>query len=71
MERIVKFMAKKINKYIDMSIDELNKELINKKESLFNLRFQKSLQQLEHPLLIRNLKRDIARIKTRISNLNK
>ncbi len=64
-------MAKKINKYIDMSIDELNKELINKKESLFNLRFQKSLQQLEHPLLIRNLKRDIARIKTRISNLNK
>ena len=64
-------MAKKINKYIDMSIDELNKELIDKKESLFNLRFQKSLQQLEHPLLIRNLKRDIARIKTRISNLNK
>ena len=64
-------MAKKINKYIDMSIDELNKELLNKKESLFNLRFQKSLQQLEHPLLIRNLKKDIARIKTRISNLNK
>tara|TARA_Y100001970_G_C13838078_1_gene653067 strand:- start:190 stop:381 length:192 start_codon:yes stop_codon:yes gene_type:complete len=61
----------KINKYNDLSLEELNKELIVKKESLFNMRFQKTLQQLEHPILMRNLKRDIARIKTRISSFNK
>ena len=63
-------MAKKINTYIDLSIDELNKELQEKKEALFNMRFQKSLQQLEHPISIRNTKKDIARIKTRISVIN-
>ena len=63
-------MAKKINTYIDLSIDELNKALQEKKEALFNMRFQKSLQQLEHPISIRNTKKDIARIKTRISEIN-
>ena len=63
-------MAKNNSKYNDLSIQELNKELKEKQASLFNLRFQKSLQQLEHPLLIRNIKRDIARIKTRISTIN-
>ena len=41
-----------------------------KKEILFNMRFQKSLQQLDHPMAIRNAKKDIARIKTRISAMN-
>ena len=63
-------MAKKINTYTDLSIDELNKALQEKKETLFNMRFQKSLQQLEHPISIRNAKKDIARIKTRISVIN-
>ena len=63
-------MAIKINKYHDSSLEELNKELQNKKDALFNMRFQKTLQQLDHPILIRNLKKDIARIKTRISFLN-
>ena len=63
-------MAKKINTYTDLSIDELNKALEEKKEALFNMRFQKSLQQLEHPISIRNAKKDIARIKTKISAIN-
>ena len=63
-------MAKKVNTYMDLSIDELNKTLEEKKEALFNMRFQKSLQQLDHPMAIRNAKRDIARIKTRISAIN-
>ena len=63
-------MAIKINKYHDLSLEELNKELQNKKDSLFNMRFQKTLQQLDHPIAIRNLKKDIARIKTKISFLN-
>ena len=63
-------MAIKINKYHDLSLEELNKELQNKKDTLFNMRFQKTLQQLDHPIAIRNLKRDIARIKTQISFFN-
>ena len=63
-------MATKVNTYIDLSIDELNKILQEKKETLFNMRFQKSLQQLEHPIAIRNAKKEIARIKTRISAIN-
>ena len=63
-------MAIKINKYHDLSLEELNKELQNKKDALFNMRFQKTLQQLDHPIAIRNLKKDVARIKTRISFFN-
>ena len=63
-------MATKINRYHELSLDELNIELNNKKDTLFNMRFQKTLQQLDHPIAIRNLKKDIARIKTRISLLN-
>ena len=63
-------MATKVNTYIDLSIDELDKVLQEKKEILFNMRFQKSLQQLDHPVAIRNAKKDIARIKTRISAIN-
>ena len=60
-------MATKVNTYIDLPIDELNKALQEKKEALFNMRFQKSLQQLDHPMAIRNVKKEIARIKTRMS----
>jgi large subunit ribosomal protein L29 len=63
-------MAIKINKYHDLSLEELNKELQNKKDALFNMRFQKTLQQLDHPIAIRNIKKDIARIKTQINFLN-
>ena len=63
-------MSIKINKYHELSLDELNIELNNKKDALFNMRFQKTLQQLDHPIVIRNLKKDIARIKTRITLLN-
>ena len=57
-----------------MRKSELNKlgqkELITKlkddKESLVNLRFQKALQQLEHPQRIRLVRREIAQIKTAI-----
>ena len=63
-------MAKKVNKYNESTLEELNSFLKEKKSVLFNMRFQKSLQQLEHPLMIRNIKKDIARIKTRISAFN-
>ena len=56
-------MAKKKN-IKDMSADELKSNLKELMDSLFNFKFQKALQQLEHPLKIRHIKRDIARVKT-------
>ena len=48
----------------EMSLEELKAKLVDCRESLFNFRFQKSLQQLEHPQKIRAMKREIAQIKT-------
>ena len=48
----------------EMNIEELEAKLVDSKQSLFNFRFQKSLQQLEHPEKIKYVKREIARIKT-------
>lgn len=44
--------------------EELETKLLELKKSLFNLKLQKSTGQLENPLKIRNLRKDIARIKT-------
>ena len=56
-------MAK--NKNIkDLSLDELNKKLIELNDSMLNYRFQKTLQQLEDPKKISLNKKDIARVKT-------
>jgi len=48
----------------EMSIEELKAKLAEDIEALENLRFQKALQQLENPSRIRQLKREIAQIKT-------
>jgi len=44
--------------------EELETELKNKKEELFNLRFQLATGQLQNTAAIRACKKDIARIKT-------
>ena len=51
---------------IKLSQDELQTKLRDDQEALVNLRFQKALQQLEHPQQIRILRREIAQIKTAI-----
>jgi large subunit ribosomal protein L29 len=48
----------------DMSPDELKHKQEELTEQLFKLRFQKSLGQLESPMKVKNVRRDIARIKT-------
>ena len=58
-------MAKEKN-IKDMTIEELESKLVDCNESLFNFRFQKSLQQLEHPQIIGQTKKEIARVKTYI-----
>ena len=46
------------------TLPELNDQLTKLKEELFNLRFQLAINQLENPMRIVAVKRDIARIKT-------
>ncbi len=55
----------------DMSQDERQAKLIDLKQSLFNLRFQHEIGQLENPRKMAETKRDIARIKTVIRESNK
>jgi len=54
----------KIEKVRNMSQVELTTEELKLKKELFNLRFQHVTGQLENPLKMRDLKRDIARVKT-------
>ena len=53
-----------LNKIREMTDAELRTELEKMKKELFNLRFQHVTGQLENPLQMRAIKRDIARIKT-------
>jgi large subunit ribosomal protein L29 len=54
----------KPNELREKSIAELNEELADLKEELFKLRFQHAINQLENPLKLQSVKRDIARVKT-------
>ncbi len=48
----------------DLSLDELNKKVLDLKEELFNLRFQMATGQLENPMQLKQVRKDIARAKT-------
>jgi len=48
----------------DMSVDQLDDELVRLKKEQFNLRFQKATGQLENTARIRQVRRDIARVQT-------
>ena len=48
----------------DRSDDELRKALGDLEEQLFKLRFQKSTGQIENPIKIRDVRKDIARVLT-------
>lgn len=54
----------KINKINEMSSPELEKELSELKTELFKLRFSHATHGLDNPLKIKEVRRDIARIKT-------
>ena len=53
------------------SVDELNKELVQAKRELFNLRFQNATNQLDNTSRISDVRRNIARIKTIITQKEK
>lgn len=47
-----------------MSAQDLDKKLHELKDELFKLRFQQAINQLDNPMRINAVKKDIARIKT-------
>jgi len=53
------------------SVDELNKDLVQAKRELFNLRFQNATNQLDNTSRISDVRRNIARIKTVITQKEK
>lgn len=48
----------------DLSLDQLDDELVKLKREQFNLRFQAASGQLENTSRVRQVRRDIARVKT-------
>jgi large subunit ribosomal protein L29 len=48
----------------ELAVEELKKRLSEEEENLANLRFQLATSQLESPVKVRTVRRDIARIKT-------
>ena len=61
----------KINKFVEdlkaKSAAELNEELVAAKKELFNLRFQNATNQLETTSRIKEVRKNIARIQTVIT----
>jgi large subunit ribosomal protein L29 len=53
--------AKEFKEFSDVELDGKMSEL---KEELFNLRFQMATGQLENPMRIREVRKNIARVKT-------
>ncbi|MEE0858497.1 MAG: 50S ribosomal protein L29 [Acutalibacteraceae bacterium] len=55
----------------ELSIEELQEKLKSLKEELFNLRFQLAINQLENPMRISAVKKDIARVQTVLTQMEK
>lgn len=54
----------KIRELKELTPDELRAKEAELRDQLFKLRFQKSVGQLENPLKLKNVRKDIARIQT-------
>lgn len=61
----------KANKFIEdlrkRTVEELQIELVSAKKELFNLRFQNATNQLDNPARIKDVKHNIARVQTIIT----
>jgi large subunit ribosomal protein L29 len=61
----------KISELKELTADELKAKEAEFRDQMFKLRFQKSLGQLENPLKIKNIRKDIARIQTLLNRPGK
>jgi large subunit ribosomal protein L29 len=57
-------MSKEAEKLRDIDDDELSQKLVEAKEELFNLRFQLVTGQLDNPMRIKQVRKQVARILT-------
>ena len=55
----------------ELSVAELEQKLVDLKSELFNLRFQHTVNQLENPLRLVAVRKDIARVKTIIGEVER
>jgi large subunit ribosomal protein L29 len=62
---------KKPSEMRNMTVDELRQDQQDLKKELFNLNFQKVTGEIENPLRIRRVRKDIARILTVINEKNR
>jgi len=60
----------KVKEIRDLSAEEIAKKVDSWEEELFNLRFQARMGQLSNPLQLRMVRRDIARAKTVLQQMN-
>ena len=56
-----------VNELTGKSVEELNEELVAAKKELFNLRFQNATNQLDNTSRIKEVRKNIARIQTLIT----
>ena len=61
----------KIDKVREMDLDELRDRVPELQEEIFRARIQKETGQLDQAGLVRNLRKDLARVKTVIRQLEK
>ena len=61
----------KISELKDMTLTELNAKSRDLRQEMFNLRLQQASSQLEKPARLRVLRKDVARVETRISQLRR
>ena len=59
-----------MNKKINIDDKKIKDEILNLKKTLMNLNFQKSSGQLEKTSRIKDTKKQIARLNTKLSNIN-
>ena len=57
-------MTMKVADVRAMTLDQLDDEVLKLKKEQFNLRFQRATGQLENTARVREVRRDIARLKT-------
>lgn len=59
----------KTNELREMNLSELQLKENDLREELFNLHFQKAMNKLENPLKMKEVKKEIARVKTIIREI--
>jgi large subunit ribosomal protein L29 len=59
----------KLQELRELSVDELQTKEAELRDQLFKLRFQHALGQLENTMKVKNIRKDIARIKTLLKEM--